>query len=139
MKIVSGPAASKQFCAVMRAFLLASLSALLLAAAAEAQSLEITTSSLPDANAGIAYSAPVAAANGTTPYAWSVAEGSLPGGLALDSGSGELSGTATLAETRSFVIEVTDAQGDTATRPFSLTVVPGAASQLRSPAVNRDA
>src|SRR5258708_9662896 len=55
-------------------------------------SLAITTSSLPAGQTGAAYQATLAASGGTTPYSWSLASGSLPGGLALNAGSGAISG-----------------------------------------------
>src|SRR5580765_2507213 len=47
----------------------------------QALALEITTASLSDAAAGVAYSDAVVAANGTTPYVWSFDSGNLPSGL----------------------------------------------------------
>lgn len=105
---------------------------LLIAASAPARALplEITTASLSDATAGAAYSENVVAANGTTPYAWSLDSGSLPDGITLDAGTGALSGTATLAATSSFIVRVEDALGDTATRALAITVTAGAAAAL---------
>lgn len=56
-------------------------------------------------------------------------QGVLPGGLTLDSSSGEISGTATAAETVEFMVEVIDsgAQPLRDTRRLSLTVLPPAA------------
>jgi len=96
----------------------------------QALALEITTASLSDAAAGVAYSDAVVAANGTTPYVWSLDSGSLPNGLSLDTDTGALTGTATLAETRAFIVRVEDALGDTATRALSMTVTAGAAAML---------
>ena len=64
---------------------------LLVTASAASAAPEITTGSLPGATAGSAYSTTLAATNGTSPYTWSVADGSLPAGLSLDGGSGEIS------------------------------------------------
>jgi hypothetical protein len=58
-----------------------------------AGSLQITTQSLPDAEAGQAYSQTLTASGGTAPYTWSIASGSLPTGLILDPVTGVISGT----------------------------------------------
>jgi len=94
----------------------------------------ITTGSLPGATAGSAYSATLAATNGTSPYTWTVADGALPPGFGLDGGTGEISGTSNAAATTGFVARVTDAAGDTASKALSITVtapsVPAAANDL---------
>ncbi len=78
--------------------------------------LSITTTSLPGGMVNTAYSASVMAAGGILPYNWSVSAGSLPAGLFLDSASGIISGTPTIAATSSFTITVTDS-----TTPTPLT------------------
>jgi Putative Ig domain len=55
--------------------------------------LSITTSSLPNAQVGVAYSATLAATGGTAPYTWSLTSGILPPGISLDTTTGMLSGT----------------------------------------------
>lgn len=66
----------------------------------------------------------VSANRGMEPYAYSVAEGAFPAGIALDGETGAVSGTPT--ESGSFagiVIRVTDYAGDTADLPaFTLVV-----------------
>ncbi|MCL2315598.1 MAG: putative Ig domain-containing protein, partial [Actinomycetia bacterium] len=52
----------------------------------------ITTSSLPDASTGSSYQTTLTA-TGDDPMAWSLAAGALPDGLALDQGTGTISGT----------------------------------------------
>ena len=44
-------------------------------------SLTVTTTSLPNGQVQVSYSATLAASGGTTPYSWSVTSGALPGGL----------------------------------------------------------
>ena len=83
--------------------------------------LGITTSSLPVASTGVAYSFALGAAGGTAPYSFSVSAGSLPTGLSLTSG-GVISGTPEVAGNTSFTAEVTDADSNTATLGLSLTV-----------------
>lgn len=86
--------------------------------------LIITTTSLPNGSVGVSYSATVAATGGVTPYAWSIAAGSLPAGLSLNSQTGAISGTPATGGTSNFTIQVTDAQDppDTATKSLSITV-----------------
>src|SRR5207237_8182282 len=54
--------------------------------------LQITTSQLPSGILSKSYGATLSASGGTTPYAWSLASGSLPAGLTLSS-AGTISGT----------------------------------------------
>ena len=72
-----------------------------------ASTLAITTTSLPNAVVGKAYSATLAATGGTTPYTWSILTGALPAGLVL-SPAGAISGTPTAAGSSSPEFEVTD-------------------------------
>ncbi|WP_224981667.1 alkaline phosphatase family protein [Geomonas agri] len=85
--------------------------------------LQITTgSSLPNATKKVAYSVQLIASGGTTPYVWSIASGKLPPGLSLNSTTGVINGKASKAGVSTFTIKVTDAQKNTVTRSFSLTV-----------------
>jgi sugar lactone lactonase YvrE len=70
--------------------------------------LSVTTTSLPEGNSGVAYSATLAATGGTAPYSWSITDGSLPTGLSLDSGTGIISGTPTAAGIFDFTARVAD-------------------------------
>jgi Putative Ig domain len=81
----------------------------------------ITTSAVPGAQSGSAYSFPLSAAGGTTPYQWNIASGSLPQGFVLSS-SGQLSGTTTQTGQFSFTAQATDAGNSTASKSFSLSV-----------------
>jgi len=83
----------------------------------------ITTLSLPNGAVGVAYSQPLAAANGQTPYAWSVISGSLPAGLLLNSASGIVSGTPTAAGGPfPFTIKVADALGGVDAKGYSIAI-----------------
>ncbi len=82
-------------------------------------------SQLPSGSAGVAYSTTLTAAGGRTPYTWSVASGSLPPGLALNSSTGALSGTPTAAGTYSFVLQVTDSTPTSATKAVTLIIAAG--------------
>jgi hypothetical protein len=70
--------------------------------------LTITTAILPDAVVGSAYSTALAASGGRTPYSWSISGGALPPGLILDSMTGAISGTPSIAGTYNFTIQVAD-------------------------------
>jgi hypothetical protein len=83
----------------------------------------VQTVILPSAVRGQAYAAPLAATGGTTPYRWALKSGSLPTGLTLDAATGQIGGTPTMAETATFVVQVTDASGLQAdSASLSLTV-----------------
>jgi Putative Ig domain len=56
----------------------------------------VTTTSLPNGQVGVAYSATLSATGGTTPYTWTLTSGTLPAGLTLSS-SGTITGTPTVA------------------------------------------
>ena len=90
--------------------------------------LSITTNSpLSPGTVGTSYTRTLAATGGTAPYTWSLASGSLPGGLSLSSG-GVISGTPSAEGTFNFTIRVTDtAPQQNAQKAFSLTIVPAGA------------
>ncbi len=79
-----------------------------------------TTSPLPNATIGTAYSQTLLAAGGTTPYTWSAT--GLPSWLTLNQSTGVLSGTPTVGGTSTIAVTVTDAASGTATASVSLTV-----------------
>ena len=83
--------------------------------------VDITTTSVPDGQIGVAYSQTLQATGGTTPYAWSLDAGSLPAGLTLSSG-GVISGTPTTAGTSNFTVKVTDNVSATDTQGLSITI-----------------
>ncbi len=70
----------------------------------------ITTASLPGGMEGTAYSTSLAATGGTTPYYWSLSNGSLPSGLLLSTTTGYISGSPKpgSAGSYSFTVTVTD-------------------------------
>ena len=83
--------------------------------------LTITTDELPDSIVGATYLQTLAASGGTTPYTWSILWGTLPGGLSLSS-AGVVSGTPTNGSTFSFIVQVTDKVGATATEMFTIEI-----------------
>ena len=90
----------------------------------------ITTNALPNGTSNTPYSTTVAATGGVTPYAWSILSGSLPPGLALGSSSGVISGTPSATGPFTFTAQVTDANGMTASKAFTLTINSGSASPI---------
>lgn len=83
--------------------------------------LSLTTTELSPVTTGATYIQQLAAAGGTRPYTWSVS-GNLPSGVTLDAATGVLSGTVTGAGNYDFVVQVTDLDGSTATKLFTITV-----------------
>jgi len=82
-----------------------------------------TAPALPSGTVSVAYSpVTLAASDGTPAYVWSIITGSLPPGLSFSGGTGVISGTPTGSGTSSFTVQVTDAQGVTATKQFSITI-----------------
>ena len=90
----------------------------------QAAPLVMTTTSMPTGTVRVAYSATLLATGGTTPYTWSVASGSLPGGLALNAASGAVTGTPTNTGTFTFTAWVSDAGSPQqfASNALSLTI-----------------
>jgi hypothetical protein len=93
-------------------------------ASQQQSSLQIATLSLPIGEQGEFYWASFSASGGTQPYTWSIPSGNLPPGISL-SAFGELSGTPTAVGTPNFTVQVTDANGKTASGTFGLTVLAG--------------
>jgi Chitobiase/beta-hexosaminidase C-terminal domain/Putative Ig domain len=82
----------------------------------------ITTSSpLPAVNQGSAYSQPLAAANGVTPYVWSLLSQTGSNTWSVSS-SGVVTATPLIAETDTITVQVNDALGGIASKTFSITV-----------------
>jgi hypothetical protein len=89
----------------------------------------ITTTTLPDATIGAAYSTVVSATGGATPYSWSIAAGLLPNGLAIDSSSGTIAGVPSgPAGTSTFDVRVAGNDGLlSAPRTLTISVASGEA------------
>jgi hypothetical protein len=83
----------------------------------------ITTTTLPNALYGIAYSIQMAATGGTGSYTWSLDSGSFPSGITMSS-SGLISGTSTAtAGTFSVTLKCSDTSGKTASTTLSLVLL----------------
>jgi hypothetical protein len=80
---------------------------------------------LPGATFGAAYTTPLAATGGITPYTWTISQGALPTGLAISSTTGAITGSPTAGGTSSFSVTLTDSGSPalTATTAFTLTTV----------------
>ncbi|MBD9392722.1 putative Ig domain-containing protein [Acidovorax sp. ACV01] len=83
---------------------------LLWSAAAAAQSINVTPSTIPVPVQGVPYSVTFVGSNGVAPYQFLVSTGMLPAGLSLSAG-GALTGTPTTAAAYSFTITVSDFLG----------------------------
>ena len=84
----------------------------------------VTVASLADAATGVTYSAALTASGGTEPLAWSIASGTLPTGLNLNSSTGAISGSASGSGISSFTVKVADANGVSSTASLSIAVNP---------------
>ncbi|MCB9932352.1 MAG: putative Ig domain-containing protein [Planctomycetes bacterium] len=78
--------------------------------------------SLPGATEGVSYSVTFTAAGGAAPYSWNIPAVDLPPGLALNTGSGVLSGVPTTVGPYSFTVSVMDNNSDTAVQNYTLQV-----------------
>ncbi len=84
--------------------------------------LAITSSSLlPGGTVGVPYTMTLTAANGMSPYAWTLATGVMPAGLGLDAG-GAITGTPTTVISTRFEVSVTDGMGVSVTQRLSVAV-----------------
>jgi uncharacterized protein YhjY with autotransporter beta-barrel domain len=88
--------------------------------------LTISPASLPNGAQGTAYSQTLTTTGGTGPYTYSLASGTLPGGLALNSSTGAITGTPSGSGASSFTVGVADTAGSTGTKAYTLTVTTAA-------------
>jgi large repetitive protein len=85
--------------------------------------LSILTTSLPNGSVGTVYpTQTLSAGGGQPPYRWTISNGTLPAGLALDGVFGRISGTPTANGKYPFTLTVTDNQANTATANLSITI-----------------
>jgi hypothetical protein len=87
--------------------------------------LTITTTSLPDGQINVPYSATLTAAGGTPPDTWAVTGGALPTGVNVDPSSGIVSGTPTVNGTFTVTFGVNDSGNpvQTASKSFTFIIV----------------
>ncbi len=76
------------------------------------------------AEVGVAYSSALVASGGVAPYTFSIASGSLPPGLTLNTSTGAITGTPTTGGTYNFAPQVVDSQGNTVTTNCGIAVLP---------------
>jgi hypothetical protein len=88
-------------------------------------SLQVTTASLSNAAVGSAYAYQLQASGGTTPYTWTIANGSqpLPAALTLST-SGLISGVPASSGTNIFIVRLTDHNSLTVTHSLTLITDP---------------
>src|SRR5438093_4815430 len=84
--------------------------------------VDISNRSLPVGRVGRSYNARLAARSGKKPFAWSVAAGSLPSGLALDAAAGRITGIPVTAGDISIPLQVTDTLGGVAQKALTLSI-----------------
>ncbi len=87
----------------------------------EADPLVMTTTELPPATVGTAYSATLTATGGTPPYLWST-ESPLPEGFTLEEATGTLSGLSAVGLDEDITVRVTDAMNSQITATLALKV-----------------
>ncbi len=86
--------------------------------------LTVAATTLPPGTVGIFYHASLGLSGGTPPYLVYVSAGALPRGLALNTFSGEISGTPGFAGTSKFTIYATDRGHESVSRAFQILVLP---------------
>lgn len=88
--------------------------------------LAITTATLPAGTEGTAYSATIGTSGGMAPVTFAVTAGALPPGLALDAGTGTVSGTPASGGSYTFTVEATDSRGppQTASQSYTVAIAP---------------
>ncbi|HKV80417.1 MAG TPA: Ig-like domain-containing protein [Candidatus Sulfotelmatobacter sp.] len=101
------------------------------------QPLLIQTTSLPDGQQGVAYSASVTVTGGTPPYTWGVTGGAFPTGVTINTTNGAISGTPTVRGTFTVTIGVTDSSTPThqnTSQSYTFTIVGPPVVSSASPA-----
>ena len=86
-----------------------------------APTITINPAELPGGKVGQAYAMTLTASGGAAPYSFAVTGGALPAGLSLTA-NGTLSGTPTSADTASFTVTATDAEGNQGTKTYPLSI-----------------
>ncbi|VVC05617.1 Uncharacterised protein [uncultured archaeon] len=71
---------------------------------------------------GISYHETISVSGGTSPYTFSIIDGSLPIGLSLGSSTGNITGTPSSVSTTNFTIQVEDTNSETGSQEFAIVV-----------------
>ncbi|MEO6983625.1 MAG: Ig domain-containing protein, partial [Edaphobacter sp.] len=95
--------------------------------------LAITTTSLPSASNGTAYSRALQASGGTPAYTWSITAGSLPAGLTLAATTGVISGTPSTNGTSNFTATVTDNGSPAQSKSVAISINVFSATEVTGP------
>jgi putative Ig domain-containing protein len=87
----------------------------------------ITTTTLPNGTVGANYNQTIALTGGHGPFTWSLSSGGLPTGYSLNTATGAITGSSSVANTYSFTVKVVDSSNpaQTASQPLSISVVNG--------------
>lgn len=86
-----------------------------------APTIAIAPATVPNGTGGAPYSQQLSATGGVAPYSYSVTAGALPPGVTL-SAAGLLAGTPTSANAFAFTVRAADANGQSGTQAYTLTV-----------------
>lgn len=95
--------------------------------------LTLACGSATTGQVGVPYSSSLVATGGVPPYTFSIISGALPPGLTLNSSTGAITGTPTTPGTFTFVTQVTDSTGATATTGeagCTITITPATPPQI---------
>ena len=93
--------------------------------------LVITTTSLPNGQINVAYTATLAATGGTTPYTWSLISGTLPNGLSLNAATGGITGTPTVSVANTpLTFQVQDSGSPQQTKTVNLALTIGTGGNI---------
>lgn len=95
----------------------------------------ITTASLPGVVVDTPYSTTLAASGGLAPLTWSITTQS-DTWASINGSTGVLSGTPLGSDTDSLTIKVTDALGNSASKPFTILISPAVPQNLQAVGVN---
>src|SRR5437762_242950 len=89
------------------------------------------SANLPAGTVGASYSGKISATGGATPYSFSVVDGSLPSGLSLNSTTGYVTGTPTVAANKYAWVRVTDTKELSSKLRIHVVINPGDGSSVR--------
>jgi hypothetical protein len=100
--------------------------------------LTLTPPQLPAGTQGTGYTGQLTSTGGAAPLYWSIASGSLPDGLSLDPGTGQVTGIPTAAGTFSFTAQLADGTSpvpQSATENLSITIAAAPAPTIAAPSL----